>query len=109
MAARALGVDEAIFARLEQSTAEQRDAYHMNVALWKATWGYFLEELIAGPGSPSDAAIRDGREHFSSYVRARGPLPALRIGRQPYGVLPAISLDRWKDLEGGAIDAAVVR
>src|SRR5262249_50812150 len=33
----------------------------------------------------------------------------LRIGRQPYGVLPAISLDRWVALEGGAIDTSIVR
>jgi hypothetical protein len=46
-----------------------------------------------------------GREHFASYVRARGPLPSLRIGRQPYGLLPVIALDRWQPREGGAIDA----
>src|SRR5690606_7034942 len=44
-------------------------------------------------------------ERFASYVRGRGPLPVLRVGRQPYGVLPAISLERWTAREGGAVDA----
>lgn len=28
------------------------------------------------------------QHHFVDYVRARGPFPALRVGNQPYGVLP---------------------
>lgn len=103
---RALGIDASVFDRVRGTgVPEQRDAYHMNTLLWKASWGYALEHLLEGPGSPSDNAIRLGREHFASFVRARGPLPALRVGRQPYGVLPAISLDRWTPREGGAIDA----
>jgi hypothetical protein len=108
--ARALGIDPGAFTKVRGADElEQRDAYHMNTALWRATWGYFLEQLMAGAGSPSDADIRRGREHFASYVRARGPLPALRIGAQPYGVLPVVSLDRWRPLEGGPIDAPLVR
>lgn len=34
--------------------------------------------------------------HFTRFVRARGPLPALRIGRQPYGVLPVSASDLWR-------------
>ena len=33
--------------------------------------------------------------HFTSHVRAEGPLPVLRVGRQPYGVLPVTSLAAW--------------
>jgi len=33
------------------------------------------------------------REHFIDYVRASGPLPTLRVGKQPYGVLPVTSLN----------------
>ena len=29
-------------------------------------------------------------------MRAGGPLPAVRVGKQPYGVLPVTSLDAWK-------------
>jgi hypothetical protein len=110
--ARALGIADNVFGGLRNaSKAEQVDAYHMNTALWKATWGYYLENLAAGPGAPGEEAIRQAREHFSSYVRARGPLPVLRFGRQPYGVLPVISLDLWKprEREGTVVDAQLVR
>lgn len=38
-------------------------------------------------------------QHFVEHVRGRGPLPTLRIGRQPYGVLPVTSLDLWQGTE----------
>jgi hypothetical protein len=36
------------------------------------------------------------KTYFAEHVRARGPLPTLRFGKQPYGVLPVTSLDRWQ-------------
>lgn len=36
------------------------------------------------------------RDHCADHVRSRGPLPMLRVGRQPYGVLPVTSLDDWQ-------------
>src|SRR5262249_6660655 len=33
------------------------------------------------------------RRHFVDCVRQLGPLPAIRAGRQPYGLLPATSLE----------------
>ncbi|HJU55876.1 MAG TPA: hypothetical protein VJ715_14930, partial [Pyrinomonadaceae bacterium] len=48
--------------------------------------------------TPDDAAWT--RRHFIDYVRAAGPLPALRVGRQPYGILPVTSLDLWKSKSG---------
>ena len=108
--ARALGVDDVLLARVPGAALpEQRDAYHMNTLLWKASLGYALDHLLEGPNSPSADAIQRGREHFASFVRGRGPLPVIRVGRQPYGVLPAISLDRWQPREGGAIDAPLQR
>ena len=79
---------------------EQLDARHMNTALWQATWGYFLQQMV-GTGEHSESPLTDGdiawaRRHFIEYVRASGPLPALRIGKQPYGVMPATSLSAWK-------------
>jgi hypothetical protein len=107
---KALGINNGVLAGLDGAgTPEQRDAYHMNTALWRATWGYYLEQLMAGAGSPTDDAIYLGRLHFSNYVRARGPLPALRFGIEPYGVLPVMSLDRWQSREGTSIDAPLVR
>jgi hypothetical protein len=79
---------------------EQLDALHMNRALWPATWGYYLRQLIGiGSNSFTTLALPDvewAREHFIAHVRAFGPLPSLRIGKQPYGILPVTSLGPWK-------------
>jgi hypothetical protein len=83
---------------------DQLDALHMNRALWPATWGYFLGQMMRGfqPATPTLTAEDIGwaRQHFIDYVRAAGPLPTLRIGRQPYGVLPVTSLSAWKPKPG---------
>ncbi|QNU68628.1 hypothetical protein EHE19_009630 [Ruminiclostridium herbifermentans] len=49
--------------------------------------------------SYSADSIKVGRKHFTKYVRPGGPLPAIRIANQPYGVLPVMSLDNWKPSE----------
>jgi hypothetical protein len=89
------------FANLANSVAtEQADARHMNRALWPATWGYFLSQMMAPAkfGETTLAAddVSWARQHFIEYVRASGPLPALRVGKQPYGILPVTSLNFWK-------------
>jgi hypothetical protein len=107
IAAKAMGINPAIFNHVRWADGmEQSDARRMNTALWRATWGYFLEQMMAD--TFSDEAIGQGRRHFIDNVRARGPLPALRIGRQPYGILPITSLDRWSSLEGSGIDTNIV-
>jgi hypothetical protein len=89
-----------VFANLPNATAkEQVEAQHMNTALWQATWGYFLLQML-GVGETSESPLTDediawARSHFIDYVRASGPLPAVRIGKQPYGVLPVTSLNAW--------------
>lgn len=89
-----------VFANLTNATAtEQLDARHMNTALWQATWGYFLLQMLGSGGtgaSPlTDDDIAWARNHFIEYVRASGPLPTLRVGKQPYGALPVTSLNAW--------------
>ena len=76
---------------------EQVSQQRINRALWPATWGYYLEQMLFGvfPEGDADASVRWGREHFADYVRGCGPLPPLRIGKQPYGVLPVTSLITW--------------
>lgn len=66
---------------------------HMNAALWPATWGYFLEHMLAPVAPP--AAIEPARLHFVSWVRGCGPQPVLRIGEQPYGLLPVLPPTGW--------------
>ncbi|MFG3019434.1 hypothetical protein ACGFZQ_12955 [Streptomyces sp. NPDC048254] len=101
--ARALGVDPALFATLQHRDAlDQRDARAMNTVAWSAWWAYWCRRLLGDVFGGSDERERllpGWRRHFLDHVRARGPLPAIRIGDQPYGVLPVSSLDRW-DLDG---------
>ncbi|MFN8473511.1 MAG: hypothetical protein U0822_15075 [Anaerolineae bacterium] len=94
-----------VLANLPNAAAkEQLDARHMNRALWQATWGYFLAQMVGvgdSGGSPlTDDDIAWARGHFVDYVRASGPLPAVRIGKQPYGILPVTSLNAWKPRAG---------
>lgn len=100
---RALGLADAgpVFASLAHAAdREQNGPRHMNTALWQTTWGYFLLQMLgvgaSGESPLSDDDIAWARRHFIDYVRAGGPLPALRVGRQPYGVLPVTSLDAWQ-------------
>jgi hypothetical protein len=80
----------------------------MNTALWAASWGYFLEQMMAGSFGDRDTGIREARRHFIDHVRADGPLPALRVGRQPYGILPVTPLAAWQPLEGSTLDVGIV-
>jgi hypothetical protein len=82
--------------------SQERDARSMNVALWQATWGYYLTNLIGFDGNTglTLAAMAWAREHFVTHVRSAGPYAAIRCGRQPYGILPVTSLDLWQPRPG---------
>ena len=70
----------------------------MQTALWPATFGYWMDTLFTpNPGTASifpDNVIDQTRAFFTSYVSGRGPLPAIRIGGQPYGILPVTAFSR---------------
>ena len=68
------------------------DARAMNVALWPGTLGYFMDSMM--PPVFADRTVEEARDFFTRHVIARGPIPALRIGRQPYGILPATARSR---------------
>ncbi len=94
-AALALGLDVTDLTCLRYADGhDQRDAANFNRALWPATIGYFLDQafndILSGYNKDK------WRTYFVDLVRARGPLPALRLGKQPYGVLPVTSLDLWQ-------------
>ncbi len=58
-------------------------------ATWSATLGYFAGELLQP--LVSDDLLDATREHAIRYLQALGPLPTLRVGRQPLGVLPVVA------------------
>lgn len=93
--AECLGLDPGVLATVPGAEgSDQAEARAANVALWPATWGYFLETmmhpLLDGP------TIDDARAFFTRYVSGRGLVPAVRIGRQPYGILPTTVLSRLR-------------
>ncbi|MEU5261524.1 hypothetical protein [Amycolatopsis sp. NPDC021455] len=82
-----LGLDRAVLTGMPNADGtDQRDARAANTALWPATWGYFLQTALNPLLGP--AAVAATRDFFLKYVSGRGPLPAVKIGRQPYGILP---------------------
>ncbi|MER6160372.1 hypothetical protein ABT147_33280 [Streptomyces sp. NPDC001868] len=97
--ATALGIPEAAAAELSGGTdPEQADARALQLALWSATGDFFLDQLMESGSRTQETGIDLDwlRLHQADLVRARGPLPALRLGKQPYGVLPLTVMRRWQ-------------
>jgi hypothetical protein len=67
-----------------------RNGRDMLTALWPATLGYFLQEMMAPTFSYNQ--IDAGRRWTLDHIIPRGPLPAIRIGKTPYAVLPTAAL-----------------
>ncbi len=81
--------------------SHERDLRSMNTALWQATWGYYLTNMVGMEGTGvTPETIAWAREHFVTHVRSFGPFAPIRCGRQPYGVLPVTSLDLWRPRAG---------
>ena len=73
----------------------QRCALHMMNALWRGTFGHYLMELWNTPGEEKDRLLKTPtlyalRRYAVSYLRPAGPLPLLRVNKQPYGLLPVV-------------------
>ena len=93
-----LGIDPDVFSHTHAANGlDQASARAMNTALWPATLGYWMETMMT-PVFTADT-IESTRDFFNRYVVAGGACPAIRIGEQPYGILPAtaISRMRWFD------------
>jgi hypothetical protein len=95
--ARALGIPADTLRGVANSNeTEQAAAGQVNALVWPSAMGYWFDSLVQ-PGL-TDSVISDIRRHAVQMVRGRGPLPPLRIGRQPYGILPVTSLSGWMPL-----------
>lgn len=72
-----------------------KNAMTMNNLLYPATIGYAIEvilepnltDVVTIGYSPYDEV----RKMFEEYIRARGALSSIRVGTQPYGILPVTS------------------
>ncbi|MFI6642522.1 hypothetical protein [Streptomyces sp. NPDC050504] len=84
--AELLGLDPAVLTGMPHADGtDQREARAANTALWPATWGNFLQTTLYPAVPPT--AVAQTREFFLKNVSGRGPLPSVKIGRQPYGLL----------------------
>jgi len=70
------------------------EALAMNTSLFPSTLGYWLKNWTAPAVSAQSARMT--RSFFTSFVTGRGPLPSIRVGNQPYGVLLTSDFSRWK-------------
>ena len=111
--AAALGVDGTVLADIDAaSDREAGRARAMNTCLWQPTWNAFLDRIsVAGRlGTSVPDGIRErARDFYQDFVHGRGPLAALRVGDQPYGVLPVSAVDRrWVADGGDPIEGGIV-
>lgn len=102
VAAKALGLSPNLFAHVQGADgSEQRHAAAVNAALLALCDSALLRQL-------SDKTGADFlRAHFAQFLRAGGPLPALRTDTQPYGLLPVAALDRWTSKTSADAEAAL--
>ena len=96
-----LGIDPAVLYNVPNAGRfDHSEAVAMNTALFPGTIGYFLRTLI--PEAVSEATLEKIRNFVIRFVNGRGPLPAIKVGRQPYGiVLASACLTRAETLDRG--------
>jgi hypothetical protein len=101
----ALGIDLDFALRLPNASgSDQTEAKAMNFALFPATLGYMMNTMIKpGPDLDDQALIR---RFYAYFVSGRGAVPAIRIGNQPYGILPTTVFSRMNWLRRGGIGVA---
>lgn len=110
--ARLLGVDGATLESLLPTTGARSTLSTTqeaaNTALWWVTWEPVLRKVDDAevPGvTPS--SIESARRLHRDDVRGAGHTSAIRVGAQPYGILPVSDLSRWRP-RSGETTAAVV-
>jgi hypothetical protein len=74
--------------------ADHAEAVSMNRALYAGTLGYYVDHMLNEV--VDDLWLGALRRHFTDHVTGRGPIAAIRVGNQPYGILPTSSLARWQ-------------
>lgn len=73
--------------------------------LWPALWGRLFRDVL-GAGSLE----RDIWDWAADNLAPQGPYPAIRVGNQPYGLLPVTELDAWVEQAGDpAVEAPLIQ
>jgi hypothetical protein len=82
-----LSKENAVFQHIDGSAdAANPCAKEMREAVWGKTGNHLLQNLLQNIVSEEDRRL--AAIHFSEHVCGSGPLPAIRVGDQPYGILP---------------------
>ena len=92
--ADALGIEYAPLQYILNSDGtDQKETIAINKALYPATLGYYFGTMLQPVLSET---VQDTlREFFTRYVTGRGPVPAIRVGDQPYGILLTSDFSKW--------------
>jgi hypothetical protein len=92
--AGAIGIDPAHLAHTGYADGVNTQSGSAMVdALWPATLGYFLTQMMADVFTPEQ--VEAARQFVRANTIPRGAVPAFRVGRTPYCVLPVTSLRRY--------------
>jgi len=81
------------------------DLHHLQLGkaavrgLWPLLWGRALRDVVGSMGHEPELA-----EWAAAHLAVQGPLPAIRVGDQPYGVLPTSLFAAWRDDPDDASD-----
>ncbi|RAJ81879.1 hypothetical protein CLV59_104104 [Chitinophaga dinghuensis] len=93
-----LGINSEVVQRINNATqTETGPAFIMNRALWNGTLGHYMEEMLDNIFNYDN--IRRAEEFFTQHVTARGIIPAVRIGAQPYGIITTTAFSKWTLLD----------
>jgi hypothetical protein len=98
--AQLLGISPALAQRIPNAGGrDQLEARAMNLALWPGTIGYMMRTMLAPVFAEAD--VEATRSFFARCVSGRGAIPAVRVGAQPYGILPVTSFGsvNWFDAD----------
>ena len=93
----ALGIQPAVLQRAPHSRQTQiGNALATNRALWHGTMGHYMEEMWDHLATYDN--IRRTESFFLPNCLGRGFLPSVRVGSQPYGVLPTTAFSRFQPI-----------
>jgi hypothetical protein len=82
-----LGIEPTILHTVENyNRTDIAEAKAMQRALWPATAGHFMDSMM-NPVFGKET-IELTRLFYTRYVSGRGNLPVIRVGKQPYGIVP---------------------
>jgi hypothetical protein len=109
VAARFLGLSDGSLSHLPGADLlEQGWQGALIDATWSAIGGYYLTEML-DPIADDPAISTSLRRHAVAHLRSAGPVPVLRSGAQPYGMLPIMPKERFEPNLGSRAQADIAR